>query len=214
MRIPEHLFDEIKYKERHRLAVKKQLKPKAFSEVFSTVFLWTASRTGFVHIDDIWLDHIEPQILVRIHSSHHPALNSPRAVPPLQAHFKKWSFPDHGDLKGANRCVKDILRRRHTTGRRTSGQAMYKGLKVYAVDLCEEAKKLVNLGLHLNIDTEGEAKFSEEALKIKAEELDKKRKLEEEEPAEDDDSDADDDIPLTERAAAKKATETVRLACP
>ena len=214
MRIPEHLFDEIKYKERHRLAVKKQLKPKAFSEVFSTVFLWTASRTGFVHIDDIWLDHIEPQILVRIHSSHHPALNSPRAVPPLQAHFKTWSFPKHGLTRGEDRDLKAILKRRHTSGRRTSGKKMYKRFSVAEADLSDEAKRLVNRGLHLNIDTEGEAKFSEEALKIKAEELDKKRKLEEEEPAEDDDSDADDDIPLTERAAAKKATETVRLACP
>ena len=50
MRIPEHLFDEIKYKERHRLAVKKQLKPKAFSEVFSTVFLCHAHAAPFASL--------------------------------------------------------------------------------------------------------------------------------------------------------------------
>ena len=144
-------------------------------------------------------------------------------MPPLQAHFKTWSFPDHGDVKGVNRCVKDILRRRHTSGRRTSGQKMYRGLKVPAVDLCEQAKRLVNRGLHLNIDPEGEAKFTDEALKVKAEELGLKRKLEQEadDGEEEEEEDEEDDLPLAERAAAKKAlydirkkTSTVRLACP
>jgi hypothetical protein len=171
-----------------------------------------------------WCALLDPcdAIQLRIQSSHHPALNSPRAVPPLQAHFKTWSFPKHGLTRGEDRDLKAILKRRHTSGRRTSGKKMYKRFSVAEADLSDEAKRLVNRGLHLNIDTEGEAKFTEEALKIKAEECDRKRKLEEEAPPpEDDDSDAqicpnssdDDDIPLIERAAAKAAKENQVSAC-
>lgn len=143
-------------------------------------------------------------------------------MPPLQAHFKTWSFPKHGLTRGEDRDLKAILKRRHTSGRRTSGKKMYKRFSVAEADLSDEAKRLVNRGLHLNIDTEGEAKFTPEALKIKAEECDRKRKLEEEAPPpEDDDSDAqicpnssdDDDIPLIERAAAKAAKENQVSAC-
>ena len=127
-----------------------------------------------------------------------------------QEHFKPWSFPDHGSTKGADRDVKEILRRRHTSGRRTSGKKMYKRFTVAEADLCDAAKRLVNRGLHLNIDTEGEAKFSEEALKVKAEELDNKRKLEDDRKEEmDSDSDSEDELPLAKRKAAQKVRRPV-----
>lgn len=77
--LPKNLFDEIKFRERRALRANKPMKPKSFSEIFSVIYFWTASTTGFVHIDDIWLEHLEPQILVRLLRS---TSTVPAAIPP------------------------------------------------------------------------------------------------------------------------------------
>ena len=135
----------------------------------------------------------------------------------MQAEFKPWSFPNHGTGKpGHLRDVKDILRRRHTTGRRTSGKTIYAGEYVAESDLCERAKLLVNKGLHVKIEKDSDSMFSEEVLQVKQEKLvqetnamekpDRKKR-----PA-DDSSDSEDDVPLFQRKGLKVRSPAARVA--
>ena len=127
----------------------------------------------------------------------------------MQAEFKPWSFPNHGtDKPGHLRDVKDILRNRHTTGRRTSGKKLYDGEYVAESDLCERAKRLVNKGLNVNIEKDSESMFSEEALQVKKEKLDQEtnamqEKLDSKKRPADDSSESEDDVPLSKRRALK-----------
>ena len=65
MKFPANMFADIKHKERLRLEAGKQMKSPAFSRIFSRFYNWTWATYGFVNVDDLWLEHIEPLILVR-----------------------------------------------------------------------------------------------------------------------------------------------------
>ena len=135
----------------------------------------------------------------------------------MQAEFKPWSFPDHGsDKPGHLRDVKDILRNRHTTGRRTSGKKIYAGEYVAESDLCERAKRLVNKGLHVKIEKDADSMFSEEVLQVKQEklvqEINAMEKPDRKKPPADDSSDSDDDVPLCQRKGLKVRSPAARVA--
>lgn len=65
VKFPANMFADIKHKERLRLEAGKQMKSPAFSRIFSRIYNWTWATYGFVNVDDLWLEHIEPLILVR-----------------------------------------------------------------------------------------------------------------------------------------------------
>ena len=135
----------------------------------------------------------------------------------MQAEFKPWSFPNHGpDKPGHLRDVKEILRRRHTTGRRTSGKKIYAGEYVAESDLCERAKRLVNKGLHVKIEKDADSMFSEEVLQVKQEklvqEINAMEKPDRKKHPADDSSDSDDDVPLCQRKGLKVRSPAARVA--
>ena len=135
----------------------------------------------------------------------------------MQAEFKPWSFPNHGtDKPGHLRDVKEILRRRHTTGRRTSGKKIYAGEYVAESDLCERAKLLVNKGLHVKIEKDSDSMFSEEVLQVKQEklvqEINAMEKPDRKKPPANDSSDSDDDLPLCQRKGLKVRSPAARVA--
>ena len=135
----------------------------------------------------------------------------------MQAEFKPWSFPNHGpDKPGHLRDVKEILRRRHTTGRRTSGKKIYAGEYVAESDLCERAKLLVNKGLHVKIKKDSDSMFSEEVLQVKQEklvqEINAMEKQDRKKPPANDSSDSDDDLPLCQRKGLKVRSPAARVA--
>lgn len=57
-------------------------------------------------------------------------------------------FPDHGKAHpGPLRDVKEILKNRYLSGRRTSAKDMYKDNVISEADMCDAAKRLVGKGL-------------------------------------------------------------------
>lgn len=65
MKFPANMFADIKHKEQRRLEAGKQMKTPSFRKIFTRIYNWTWATFGFVNVDDLWLEHLEPLILVR-----------------------------------------------------------------------------------------------------------------------------------------------------
>ena len=122
-------------------------------------------------------------------------------------------FPYHGKAHpGPLRYVKEILKNRYLSGRRTSAKDMYKDNVISEADMCDAAKRLVGKGLPARVDTSLESQFSAEALEANKVKFEKKAKVAKDSSEEEDSDYSDEDLSVAELRAKMKGRKSAAAA--